>query len=72
MRTTLTINDKLYKAVKMRALESDESVSSYIEYALKAQLLEDHQDIADIEKRKNEPTMSHEEFMKELRSEGLL
>jgi len=35
-------------------------------------LVEDIQDLAAVAERKNEPTVSHEEFLAELRSNGLI
>ena len=72
MRTTVTINDTLYKAVKQRALDSDESVSSVIENAIKYQVLEDLEDLEDAKKRASEVTYSFNELVDELKAEGLL
>lgn len=72
MRTTVTINDTLYKAVKQRALDSDESVSSVIENAIKYQVLEDLEDLEDAKKRANEVSYSFNELVDELKAEGLL
>jgi PHD/YefM family antitoxin component YafN of YafNO toxin-antitoxin module len=36
------------------------------------QLLEDLQDLAAVANSRNEPTISHEEFMEELKRDGLL
>ena len=72
MRTTITINDKLFRALKMRAAETDESVSSFVENAVKCQVLEDLEDIADASKRKNEPEYSFNELVEQFKAEGLL
>ena len=72
MRTTVTINDTLYKAVKQRALDSDNSVSSVIENAIKYQVLEDLEDLEDAQKRASEVNLSFNELVDELKAEGLL
>lgn len=72
MRTTVTINDTLYKAVKRRALDSDVSVSSVIENAIKYQVLEDLEDLEDAKKRATEVSYSFNELVNELKAEGLL
>lgn len=72
MRTTVTINDKLYKALKQRALDSDETVSSVIENAIKYQVLEDLEDLDDADKRAAEVSYSFDELVGELKAEGLL
>ena len=72
MRTTITMNDKIYRALKIRAAESDESISTIVENAVKYQVLEDLEDIEDAAKRESEPTHSFDELMKQFQSEGLL
>jgi predicted DNA-binding protein len=72
MRTTITINDKLFRALKIRAAETDETVSSIVEDAVKYQLLEDLEDIGIAKKRQNEPTLSFESLVITLKAEGLL
>ena len=72
MRTTITINDRLFRALKLRAAESNESISSIVEDAIKFQMLEDLEDIETAKKRENEPTHSFDELVAEFKSEGLL
>lgn len=72
MRTTITINDKLFRALKIRAAESDESISQLVEDAVKYQVLEDFEDIEDAVKRSYEPVRSFDELVKQFKVEGLL
>ena len=72
MRTTMTINDKLYLQLKRRALDAGVSVSSYVEDAIKYQILEDIEDLEVVHQREKEPTYSFEELVKEFKAEGLL
>lgn len=72
MRTTITLNDKLYRAIKLRAAESNESISTIVEDAIKFQMLEDLEDIEEAKKRENEPSHSFDELVAEFKSEGLL
>ncbi len=72
MRTTVTINDKLYRAVKLRIAETDESMSNFIENALKYQVLEDFEDIEDAKKREDEPSLSFDDLVADFKAEGLL
>ena len=72
MRTTLTINDDLFRALKVRAAETDETVSQLIEDAVKYQLLEDAEDIEDAVARDHEPTYSFDDLVKKFKAEGLL
>lgn len=72
MRTTITINDKIYRALKVRAAQTNESISALVEDAVKYQLLEDLEDLEDAKRRQNEPTASFDELVKEFKAEGLL
>lgn len=72
MRTTITINDKIYRSLKLQAAQSDESVSSIIEDALKFQMLEDLEDLEEARRRENEPTYSFDDLVAEFKREGLL
>ena len=72
MRTTITINDDLYKLLKMQAAQSKESISALVEGAVKNQLLEDLEDVEDAMKRIGGPTCSFDELVKEFKKEGLL
>ena len=72
MRTTITINDTLFRALKIRAVESDESVSKLVEDAVKYQILEDIEDIEDAQARENEPAYSFNDLVTRFKAEGLL
>lgn len=72
MRTTITINDKLFRALKMRAAETDETISQLVENAVKYQVLEDFEDVEDAEKRATEPSYSFDDLVAQFKAEGLL
>lgn len=72
MRTTLTINDKLYKAIKLHAVRTNQPVSSVVESALTNQLLEDSEDLEDALDRMNEPALSFDDLVRTFKAEGLL
>jgi hypothetical protein len=72
MRTTITINDKLFRILKMRAAESDESVSQLVEDAVKYQVLEDFEDIEDAVEREHESAYSFDDLVSKFKAEGLL
>ena len=72
MRTTITINDKLFRALKLRAAESNESISSIVEDALKYHILEDLEDLQAVKDRENEPSINFDDFVRELKADGLL
>lgn len=64
----------MYKTLKMRAVETGQSVSSLMNEALQAQLSEDMEDINGIRSRlaKKEKPLSYEAALRELRSSGKL
>lgn len=72
MRTTITINDNLFKSLKIRAAESGESISSLVEEAITYQILEDVEDNEIVEKRLKEPSLSFDQLVKDFKAEGLL
>ena len=72
MRTTITLNDRLYRALKHRAIQSDQSISKLVESAIKYQVLEDIEDLEDAQKREHEPVESFDKLVEEFKAEGLL
>jgi len=72
MRTTITLNDKIYKALRIRAAESGETVSAVVEDAVKEQVLEDLNDLRTVKERQDEPAIDFKTFVKELKADGLL
>ena len=72
MRTTITINDTVFRALKLRAFEADETISKLIEDAVKYQILEDLEDIEDAQARDKEPAYSFDDLVTKFKAEGLL
>jgi plasmid stability protein len=72
MRTTITLNDRIYRALRIRAAESGETVSAVVEDAVKEQVLEDLDDLQTVKERENEPAIDFKVFVKELKADGLL
>jgi len=72
MRTTITFNDTIFRALRMRAIEADETVSKLVEDAVKYQILEDLEDIEDAKTRENEPSNSFDALVLKFKTEGLL
>ena len=52
--------------------ENGEKISVIIPFSEFIELLEDIEDLATVAERKEEPTISHEELLKELKEEGLV
>jgi len=64
----------MYKTLKLRAVETGQTVSSLMNEALRAQLNEDLEDISSIRSRlvKKETPLSYEAALQELQDNGLL
>ena len=73
-KATLYLDSQLYKTLKLRAVESGESISSLMNEALQAQLSEDLEDIEAIRLRlaKKEQPLSYEAALKELQKNGTI
>jgi hypothetical protein len=72
MRTTIKFNDKVYKALKIHAAETGESLSTLVEEAVMYQLLEDADDIKTANRRAKELLLPFDKLVKEFKAEGLL
>ena len=69
-RTTIYLNPSLHRAVRLKSLETSQSVSEIINDALRMALVEDAEDLAAFEERANEPLISFENALKELKRDG--
>lgn len=72
MRTTITLNDAVFRTLKIQAAQTDQTISALVSGAIQDQLLEDLHDVKIADQRKHEPTLSHDDFVKQLQKEGLL
>lgn len=69
-RATVYFEEDLHKALKMKAIESESSLSDIVNQAVRYTLEEDLADLEDIEARKGEGEISYEAFLKELKRRG--
>ena len=66
-KITLNLEDTILKALKLKATETNQSMSELVNDALKASLQEDLEDIKSWEERKGEDTYDYEEFVELLK-----
>ena len=71
-KATVYFADGIHKALRLKAAETDQSVSDIVNEAIGAYLAEDADDLAAIKKRKGETRVSYEDVLKDLRKNGLL
>jgi hypothetical protein len=69
-RTTIYIDPQIHRALRIKAAETDGSISHLVEKAIKMALAEDAIDLAAYEDRKHEPRLTFEEAARKLRRNG--
>jgi len=69
-RSTVYFDPDLYKALKIKAVQHEKSLSELINQAVRWSLFEDAEDLAAFEERKNEPNLDFEKVLKDLKSRG--
>jgi len=65
-RTTVYLDGKLIKLLKLHSLRTEQSMSEYISRVVYRDLMEEQKDLKDIKKILKEPTVSFEKMLKEL------
>ncbi|MGJ8640402.1 MAG: CopG family transcriptional regulator [Opitutaceae bacterium] len=71
-KATLYLDEPVHKALRLKAAETRQSMSELVNDALKASLLEDLEDIADWRERKDDDTIGFEDFVAQLKEDGIL
>lgn len=69
-RATVYFDPALHRALRVKAAETDRSLSDIVNEAVKLSLLEDAEDLAAFEEREAEPSLSFEDVVKDLRRSG--
>jgi predicted AAA+ superfamily ATPase len=69
-RATVYFDEGLHRALKLRALENDTTISDVVNEAVRSTLEEDLEDLTDLQARKKEKPVSYESFLKELKRRG--
>jgi hypothetical protein len=70
--TTVYLDPKLARAAKVKAAITDMSVSDMVNEALARYLQRDAEDLEIIRKRRGQPTRPYEDFLAELKRDGLI
>lgn len=71
-KTTLYLSPSVRKALKRRVIDTNQTMSEYVDRAVAYSIAEDLEDIAAIEERRNEPTESLEDFLKAIKADGII
>ena len=62
-RATIYLDPGLYRAVRLKSVETSRSVSELVNDALREELAEDANDLASFDERKNESSLNFEAFV---------
>ncbi len=71
-RATVYFDPAMHRALQHKALETSRSLSDIVNDAVRNALAEDAEDLAAFEERVNEPSISYEALLKELKADGRL
>ena len=67
---TVYLDSKLHRALRIKAAETEYSVSALVNDAIKNALKEDAIDLEAFDERKNEPLLTFESVLKKLKKDG--
>ncbi len=70
IRATVYFDAELHRALRLKAAHTRRSISDLVNDAVQQSLREDQEDLAAFEERVNEPLISYEELLKDLKKHG--
>ena len=71
-RTTVYFDPALHRALRLKAAETDQSLSDLVNAAVRETLVEDSEDLETFETRAHETSLSFEDVLKDLKRRGKL
>jgi hypothetical protein len=71
-RATVYFDPDIHRALRLKAASSDDSMSDIVNRAVRLSLAEDAEDLDAFQKRKREPNLDFEQFVKALKRRGKL
>ncbi len=69
-RDTVYFDPELHRALRLKAVETDRSLSELVNEAVKTSLAEDAEDLAAFDERATEPDLPFESVVKDLKRRG--
>lgn len=69
-RSTIYFDAQLHRALRLKAAETDRTLSDLVNEAVRLSLSEDAEDLVALEERASEPDLAFEDVVKELRRSG--
>ncbi len=71
-RATIYFNPDIHRVLRLKAAETDRSISDLVNEAVKLSLAEDEEDLAAFEERASEPNLVFENVLKDLKRSGTI
>lgn len=71
-RTTIYLDDALFRALRLKSAATDLSLSDLVNRALREQIADDADDLKAFRDRATEPSVSYEAFVADLKRRGAL
>jgi hypothetical protein len=69
-RATIYLDSDLHHALRIKAAETEHSMSELVQEAIKLSLAEDSIDLSAFDERRKEPSLPFEDVLKKLRKNG--
>ncbi len=69
-RTTIYLDSDLHQALRIKAAETEHSMSELAQEAIRLSLAEDSIDLAAFDEREKEPSLPFENVLKKLKKDG--
>lgn len=69
-RATIYLDPDLHRALKLKAVQMDRSISDLVSQAVRESLAEDGEDIAAFDARAAEPNLDFEQVVRDLKARG--
>ncbi len=71
-RSTVYFDPEIHRALRLKAASTDRSISELVNEAVRQALKEDQEDLAALQERAAEPTISYEALLEDLKAHGKL
>lgn len=71
-RATIYFDAGVHKALRIKAAETDQSISDLVNSAVRQNLLEDAEDLAAFRDRAKEPSLAFEDLVRDMKRRGTL
>lgn len=69
-KSTVYFDPDIHQALRIKAASTHQSVSEVVNEAVRISLREDQEDLASFENRADEPIITYEELLEDLKSNG--